>query len=177
VIYIKPENVLLDDNFNAEVSDFGLTKLMNRDQSLVFTEFRGTCGYLAPEWIKNQAISDKTDVYSYGMMLLEIISGRRNYDSDPISEKSDFPCFAFKMMEEGKVRDILDSELKIDDENDDRVHRAISVALCCIQHDMSNRPSMTKVVLCTVPKPPKPFNEGHASSSNAYLSAVSLLSV
>ncbi|KEH38549.1 putative protein kinase RLK-Pelle-SD-2b family [Medicago truncatula] len=175
---IKPENVLLDDHFIAKVSDFGLAKLMNREQSHVFTTLRGTRGYLAPEWITNYAISEKSDVYSYGMMLLEIIGGRKNYDPNETSEKSNFPRFAFKMMEEGKVRDIIDSEMKIDDEFDDRVHCAISVALWCIQEDMSMRPSMTEVVqmlegLCTVPKPPKSSNEGD-TSSDAYLSAVSL---
>ncbi|GKU87272.1 hypothetical protein SLEP1_g1702 [Rubroshorea leprosula] len=127
---IKPENVLLDDHFLAKVSDFGLAKLMTREQSHVFTTLRGTRGYLAPEWITNYAISEKTDVYSYGMLLLEIISGRKNYDPNENSEKSHFPSYAFKMMEEGKLREILDS-----------------------------RPSMTKVVqmlegLCPVPNPP-----------------------
>ncbi|XP_058785881.1 G-type lectin S-receptor-like serine/threonine-protein kinase SD2-5 [Vicia villosa] len=195
---IKPENVLLDDHFMAKVSDFGLAKLMNREQSHVFTTLRGTRGYLAPEWITNYAISEKSDVYSYGMVLLEIIGGRKNYDTNETSEKNYFPSFAFKMMEEGKMRDILDSELQID-EHDDRVHCAIRVALWCIQEDMSMRPSMTKVVqmlegLCTVPKPPtssylgsrlyatvfKSSSEGGNSSgpsdcnSDAYLSAVRL---
>ena len=118
-------------------------------------------------------------MYSYGMVLLEIIAGRKNYDPDETSEKSNFPRFAFKTMEEGKMRDIVDSEMKIDDENDNKVHCAISVALWCIQEDMSMRPSMTNVVqmlegLCAVPKPPKSSNEGDPSSSDAYLSAVSL---
>ncbi|KAK2445996.1 G-type lectin S-receptor serine/threonine-protein kinase SD2-5 [Trifolium repens] len=152
---IKPENVLLDDHFTAKVSDFGLAKLMNREQSHVFTTMRGTRGYLAPEWITNYAISEKSDVYSYGMVLLEIIGGRKNYDTNESSEKRYFPNFAFKMMEKGKTRDILDSELEID-EHDDRVQCAIRVALWCIQEDMSMRPSMTKVVqmlegLCPVP--------------------------
>ncbi|KAK7384712.1 hypothetical protein VNO78_30413 [Psophocarpus tetragonolobus] len=155
---IKPENVLLDDNFLVKVSDFGLAKLMTREQSHVFTTLRGTRGYLAPEWITNCAISEKSDVYSYGMVLLEIIGGRKNYDPREASEKSHFPSFAFKMMEEGKVREILDSKLE-NYENDERVHIAVKVALWCIQEDMSLRPSMTKVVqmlegLCTVPKPP-----------------------
>ncbi|XP_045800233.1 G-type lectin S-receptor-like serine/threonine-protein kinase SD2-5 isoform X1 [Trifolium pratense] len=197
---IKPENVLLDDHFTAKVSDFGLAKLMNREQSHVFTTMRGTRGYLAPEWITNYAISEKSDVYSYGMVLLEIIGGRKNYDTNESSEKSYFPSFAFKMMEEGKMRDILDSELKID-EHDDRAQCAIRVALWCIQEDMSMRPSMTKVVqmlegLCAVPIPPtssylgsrlyatafKSSSEGGNSSapsdgnsnSDAYLSAVRL---
>ncbi|XP_022870286.1 G-type lectin S-receptor-like serine/threonine-protein kinase SD2-5 [Olea europaea var. sylvestris] len=155
---IKPENVLLDDNFMAKVSDFGLAKLMTREQSHVFTTLRGTRGYLAPEWITNYAISEKSDVYSYGMVLLEIIGGRKNYDPAVSSEKSHFPSYAFKMMEEGKLKEIIDAKLKIDEE-DERVSVAIKVALWCIQDDMYLRPSMTKVVqmlerLSPVPQPP-----------------------
>ncbi|KAI6680191.1 hypothetical protein NL676_034072 [Syzygium grande] len=155
---IKPENVLLDDNFLAKVSDFGLAKLMTREQSHVFTTLRGTRGYLAPEWITNYAISEKSDVYSYGMVLLEIISGRKNYNSEQTSEKSYFPSYAFKMMEDGRLREILDSGLETD-ESDETVSTAIKVALWCIQEDMNLRPSMTKVVqmlegVCSVPQPP-----------------------
>ncbi|KAI4337315.1 hypothetical protein L6164_015748 [Bauhinia variegata] len=195
---IKPENVLLDDHFHAKVSDFGLVKLMNREQSHVFTTLRGTRGYLAPEWITNYAISEKSDVYSYGMLLLEIIGGRKNYDPTQSSEKSHFPSYAFKMMDEGKLKDILDSKLMID-EHEQRVQTAVKVALWCIQEDMSLRPSMSKVVqmlegLCTVPKPPtgsplgsrlystlfKSTSDGGTSlgpsdcNSDAYLSAVRL---
>jgi hypothetical protein len=195
---IKPENVLLDDKFHAKVSDFGLAKLMTREQSHVFTTLRGTRGYLAPEWITNYAISEKSDVYSYGMVLLEIIGGRKNFDPIETSEKSHFPSYAFKMLEEGKLRDILDSKLTIDIENDDRVFTAIKVALWCVQEDMQLRPSMTKVVqmlegLSSVPQPPtssplgarmynsifKSSSEGTSSgpsdcNSDAYLSAVRL---
>ncbi|XP_039052677.1 G-type lectin S-receptor-like serine/threonine-protein kinase SD2-5 [Hibiscus syriacus] len=155
---IKPENVLLDDNFLAKVSDFGLAKLMTREQSHVFTTLRGTRGYLAPEWITNYAISEKSDVYSYGMLLLEIIGGRKNFDPGESSEKSYLPSYAFKMLDEGKPGDILDSRLTIAGE-DERVYTAIKVALWCIQEDMHLRPSMTKVVqmlegLSQVSKPP-----------------------
>ncbi|KAG6423426.1 hypothetical protein SASPL_113822 [Salvia splendens] len=195
---IKPENVLLDDHFMAKVSDFGLAKLMTREQSHVFTTMRGTRGYLAPEWITSYAISEKSDVYSYGMVLLELIGGRKNYDPSQSSEKSHFPSYAFKMMEEGKLKDIMDEKLKINEE-DERVDIAIKVALWCIQDDMHLRPPMTKVVqmlegLSPVPPPPtasqlgsrlyssffKSISEGGTSSgpsdcnSDAYLSAVRL---
>ncbi|XP_057524732.1 G-type lectin S-receptor-like serine/threonine-protein kinase SD2-5 isoform X1 [Amaranthus tricolor] len=155
---IKPENVLLDEHFEAKVSDFGLAKLMTREQSHVFTTLRGTRGYLAPEWITNYAISEKSDVYSYGMVLLEIIGGRKNFDPSLSSEKSHFPAYAFKMMEEGKLNEILDSSLKYN-LNDESVTTAIKVALWCIQEDMSMRPPMTKVVqmlegISFVPEPP-----------------------
>ncbi|KAM3759274.1 hypothetical protein ACB098_01G108000 [Castanea mollissima] len=195
---IKPENVLLDDNYLAKVSDFGLAKLMTREQSHVFTTLRGTRGYLAPEWITNYAISEKSDVYSYGMVLLEIIGGRKNFELEETSEKSHFPSYAFKKLEEGNLGDIIDSRLNID-VNDERVSTAIKVALCCVQEDMHLRPSMTKVVqmlegLTAVPHPhtssPLGFRlhssffrsvseEGTSSgpsdcNSDAYLSAVRL---
>ncbi|KAJ4913849.1 G-type lectin S-receptor-like serine/threonine-protein kinase SD2-5 [Raphanus sativus] len=143
---IKPENILLDDNFNAKVSDFGLAKLMTREQSHVFTTMRGTRGYLAPEWITNYAISEKSDVYSYGMVLLELIGGRKNYDPSESSEKCHFPSYAFKMMEEGKLLEIVDGKMKNVDVDDERVQRAMKTALWCIQEDMHLRPSMSKVV-------------------------------
>ncbi|XP_044354685.1 G-type lectin S-receptor-like serine/threonine-protein kinase SD2-5 [Triticum aestivum] len=87
---VKTENVLVDDNFTAKVSDFGLAKLMSREQSHAFVMLRGTRGYLAPEWITNRAVSKKCDVYSYGMVLLEIISGRRNFHPMEVSEKAHF---------------------------------------------------------------------------------------
>ncbi|WCJ40549.1 G-type lectin S-receptor-like serine/threonine-protein kinase SD2-5 [Euphorbia peplus] len=158
---IKPENVLLDDNFTAKVSDFGLAKLMSRDDSLVYTTVRGTRGYLAPEWITHNPISEKSDVYSYGIVLLEIIGGRKNYDSSESSEKSHFPSYSFKMLEEGRLREIVDPKLDMN-ENDEQFERfviAVKVALWCIQEDMQMRPPMSRVVqmlegLCDVPDPP-----------------------
>lgn len=195
---IKPENVLLDDHFMAKVGDFGLAKLMTREQSHVFTTLRGTRGYLAPEWITNYAISEKSDVYSYGMVLLELIGGRKNYNPSEGSEKCHFPSYAFKMLEEGKLKEIMDANLQIDEE-DERVGIAIKVALWCIQDDMYLRPPMIKVVqmlegLSPVPPPPMASQlgsrlyssffksisgEGTSSgpsdcNSDAYLSAVRL---
>ncbi|KAG5562746.1 hypothetical protein RHGRI_005467 [Rhododendron griersonianum] len=177
---IKPENVLLDDHFHAKVSDFGLAKLMTREQSHVFTTLGGTRGYIAPERIKSYVLSEKSDVYSYGMVLLEIIGGRKNFDPSETSAKSHYPSYAFKMMEEGKLRSILDSKLEIDEE-DERVAIAVKVALWCIQEDMHRRPSMTKVVqmlegISVVPPPPNPMASWTSSgsldcNSNAYISA------
>nr|POF00470.1 g-type lectin s-receptor-like serine/threonine-protein kinase sd2-5 [Quercus suber] len=119
---------------------------------------RGTRGYLAPEWIFDHAISEKSDVYSYGMLLLEIIGGRKNYDPRQSSDKVYLPTYAFKMREEEKLKEILDPKLETD-ENDERVITAIKVVLWCIQEDMHLRPAMTKVVQmleghCSVPQPP-----------------------
>ncbi|KAG8075856.1 hypothetical protein GUJ93_ZPchr0006g45849 [Zizania palustris] len=172
---IKPENVLLDDNFLAKVSDFGLAKLMTREQSHVFTTLRGTRGYLAPEWLTNYAISEKSDVYSYGMVLLEIIGGRKSYNPAEISEKAHFPSFAFKKLGEGDLQDIFDCKLKYNDK-DGRVETAIKVALWCIQDDFCQRPSMSKVVqmlegVCEVAQPPVSSQIGYRLYANAFKSS------
>ncbi|XP_072960852.1 G-type lectin S-receptor-like serine/threonine-protein kinase SD2-5 [Typha angustifolia] len=171
---IKPENVLLDDHFLARVSDFGLAKLMTREQSHVFTTLRGTRGYLAPEWIMNYAISEKSDVYSYGMVLLEILGGRKNFDPAESSEKAHFPSYAFKKMEEGKLKEVFDASLMYNDK-DERFEAAIKVALWCIQEDLSLRPSMSKVVqmlegLSDVPQPPTSSQMGFRLYANVFKS-------
>ncbi|XP_056860351.1 G-type lectin S-receptor-like serine/threonine-protein kinase SD2-5 [Raphanus sativus] len=146
---IKPQNILLDDDFNAKVSDFGLAKLMTREQSHVFTTLRGTRGYMAPEWITTYAISEKSDVYSYRMVLVEIIRRRKNQES-PLAS-SNFPAYAFERMREGLLIEDVDWDMEEEEEgvdvmNDERVQRAMKTAFWCIQEDMHLRPSMNKVV-------------------------------
>ncbi|CAH8377928.1 unnamed protein product [Eruca vesicaria subsp. sativa] len=143
---IKPENILLDDDFNAKVSDFGLAKLMTREQSHVFTTLRGTRGYMAPEWITTYAISEKSDVYSYGMVLVELIRRRKNQEC---LASSNFPAYAFMRMREGLLIEDVDwgmEEEGVDVNDDERVSRAMKTAFWCIQEDMDLRPSMSKVV-------------------------------
>ncbi|XP_002964086.2 G-type lectin S-receptor-like serine/threonine-protein kinase SD2-5 [Selaginella moellendorffii] len=157
---IKPENILLDEHFTAKVSDFGLAKLMNREQSHVFTTMRGTRGYLAPEWLLNTAISEKSDVYSFGMVLLEIVSGRKNFDPNETSDKWYIPAYAFKQAEVGALVELLDARLK-GHSNEEQVVKAVKIALWCIQEEMHLRPSIGKVVQMlegNVPVPDPPLS-------------------
>lgn len=78
---IKPQNILLDDSFEARISDFGLAKLLMKDQTRTLTGIRGTKGYVAPEWFRNTAVTAKVDVYSYGIVLLETICCRKCMDT------------------------------------------------------------------------------------------------
>lgn len=145
---IKPENILLDADYNPKLSDFGLAKLFGRDVSHVLTTMKGTRGYLAPEMISGEPISPKSDVFSYGMLLLELISGRRNWEMRDEYDGTDsyFPARAANCVSNGgDVLSLLDPKFK-GNANAKEVIRACRVACWCIQDAEQNRPSMGNVV-------------------------------
>ncbi|XP_035832170.1 G-type lectin S-receptor-like serine/threonine-protein kinase SD2-5 [Helianthus annuus] len=104
---IKPQNILLDNDFNAKVSDLGLSKLIDRNQSKVMTTMRGTPGYLAPEWLSS-VITEKVDVYSYGIVLLEMLCGRKNFDRSQPEESWHLLGVFQKCWEQGILLDMVD---------------------------------------------------------------------
>ncbi|XP_057828701.1 G-type lectin S-receptor-like serine/threonine-protein kinase SD2-5 [Cryptomeria japonica] len=139
---IKPQNILLDENFNAKVSDFGLAKLTNREQSEVITMLRGTPGYMAPELL-SMHISEKADIFSFGVVLVEIVSGKR---SRQLGGHRLFSVLQSKA-EEGKLTDLLDSSLKYEaDVVKEEAERVLRVGMLCIQDDYMSRPAMSIVV-------------------------------
>ncbi|KAJ4752456.1 Serine/threonine-protein kinase [Rhynchospora pubera] len=142
---IKPENVLLDENFCPKIADFGMAKLLGRDFSRVLTTIRGTAGYLAPEWYSGEKITQKADVYSFGLMLFEIISGKRNFSKFNNRRYPYFPLFAMIKMNEGEVVCLVDEKLG-GNVNVVELMRACKVAGWCIQESESHRPSMRKAV-------------------------------
>ncbi|KAI9176647.1 hypothetical protein LWI28_005471 [Acer negundo] len=158
---IKPENILLDAEFHPKVADFGLAKLLGREFSRVLTTIRGTRGYLAPEWISGVAITAKADVYSYGMMLFEFISGRRNCEQSEDGEVNFFPTWAVnRIAEGGDILSLLDHRLE-GNADVEEISRMLKVACWCIQDDENHRPSMGQVVqmlegIVDVTQPPVP---------------------
>ncbi|KAL5976279.1 hypothetical protein ACLOJK_020609 [Asimina triloba] len=143
---IKPENILLDDGFGVKIADFGLAKLFGRDFSRVLTTMRGTIGYLAPEWLSGLAITTKADVYSYGMTVFEIISGRRNREEYSVKGQTMFfPTWAMSKMSEGDLECLLDDRLEGNADMEE-VNRACRVAGWCIQDHENERPSMGQIV-------------------------------
>ncbi|GMI93631.1 hypothetical protein HRI_003032400 [Hibiscus trionum] len=144
---IKPQNILLDDYYDARISDFGLSKLLGIDQSCTNTAIRGTKGYVAPEWFKTVPVTVKVDVYSFGVLLLEIVCCRRNVLMDGGEEEkailTDWACDCFS---EGTVDALVENDAEaLGDKM--KLERFVMVALWCIQEDISLRPSMKKVLL------------------------------
>jgi serine/threonine protein kinase len=114
-------NILLDASFIPKIADFEMTKFLGRDFSKVLTTMRGTIGYLAPEWISVVAITTKVDVYSYGMMLIEMILGKRNSscNGNTSDEVGYFPVEVASTLVDGDVGSLLDSKLRVDDNLDE----------------------------------------------------------
>ncbi|TYH84948.1 hypothetical protein ES332_D02G231800v1 [Gossypium tomentosum] len=143
---IKPENILLDAELCPKVADFGLAKLIGRDFSRVLTTMRGTRGYLAPEWISGVPVTAKADVYSYGMMLFEFVSGRRNSEQSEDGKVRFFPTLAASVMtQDDDVLTLLDPQLN-GDAPEEELSRICKVACWCVQDDETRRPSMGQVV-------------------------------
>ncbi|XP_027365952.1 G-type lectin S-receptor-like serine/threonine-protein kinase At1g34300 [Abrus precatorius] len=168
---VKPENILLDENYIAKVSDFGLAKLLgpvdHRHRTL--TSVRGTRGYLAPEWLANLPINSKCDVYSYGMVLLEIVSGRRNFEISEETSKKKFSIWAYEELEKGNIMGVIDRRLVSQEINLEQVKRVLLACFWCIQEQPSQRPTMGKVVqmlegVTDIEKPPAPKINSNASA-------------
>ncbi|WRX29748.1 Protein kinase domain - like 10 [Theobroma cacao] len=156
---IKPQNILLDDSFTAKISDFGLAKLLiNNTKTL--TGIRGTKGYVAPEWFRNTPLTVKVDVYSFGVMLLEIITCRRCVEIE-MEDAAILTDWAYECHSEGIAEKLVtnDEEARSDPA---KLEMLLKVAIWCVQDEPLLRPSMRTVSMMLegavqVPTPPCPF--------------------
>ncbi|KAL3747785.1 hypothetical protein ACJRO7_016575 [Eucalyptus globulus] len=156
---IKPQNILLDGSLTAKISDFGLAKLLMANQTRTTTGVKGTRGYLAPEWFRNMPISTKVDVYSFGILLVELICCRKNYKPESeIEAQILLVDWAYDCYHNGSILKLVESD---DEASSDikRVGRFVMTALWCIQEDPSLRPTMKKITqmlegAVEVPVPP-----------------------
>ncbi|KAK7338498.1 hypothetical protein VNO77_19109 [Canavalia gladiata] len=171
---IKPHNILLDQYFCPKISDFGLAKICPREKSIVsMMVARGTAGYIAPEvfCINFGGVSHKSDVYSYGMMVLEMLGARENTNNGGVDFSSEiyFPHWIYNHLELKKELQLRCIKNQSDKE---MVKKMIIVSLWCIQTDPSNRPAMNKVVemmegsISSLQVPPKPFLSSFATHSS-----------
>ncbi|XP_019262856.1 PREDICTED: G-type lectin S-receptor-like serine/threonine-protein kinase SD2-5 [Nicotiana attenuata] len=142
---VKRQNILLDDNFCAKVSDFGLAKLVDKDQSQIVTRIKGTPGYLAPEWF-SAFITEKADVYSFGVVVMEILCGRKNVD---YSQSLEYPHLLTLFMKKAENNQLIDMIGNYNDDlqcNTSEVVHMMKLAVWCLQSDFTMRPSMSMVV-------------------------------
>ncbi|BBG94057.1 NSP-interacting kinase 3 [Prunus dulcis] len=137
---VKAANILLDEDFEAVVGDFGLAKLLDHRESHVTTAVRGTVGHIAPEYLSTGQSSDKTDVFGFGILLLELITGQKALDFGRVANQK-----VKKLHQEGKVNLMVDKDLK---GNFDRVEleEMVQVALLCTQFNPLHRPKMSEVL-------------------------------
>ncbi|CAN1856553.1 Cysteine-rich receptor-like protein kinase 10 [Linum perenne] len=165
---IKASNILLDEGMNAKISDFGLARLFPEDDTHVNTfRISGTHGYMAPEYAMHGYLSVKTDVFSYGILVLEIASGRKNLDRRLGEDRADLLSSAWTLYQAEKTLELLDSTLPT--YNRDEVEMCIQLGLLCCQQTVADRPDMNSVNLMlssdsfSLPVPGKPGMQGRAA--------------
>ncbi|PHT76782.1 hypothetical protein T459_20304 [Capsicum annuum] len=142
---IKPQNILLDQNFNAKISDFGMSKLIEIDKSKIETRMRGTRGYLAPEWLKS-VITKKVDVYAFGIVLLEVLCGRKYLDSSQANEDIHLLSAFERKAEQQQLMAMVDKNNEDMQMHKEAVTEMMGIAAWCLQVDFTKRPSMSLVV-------------------------------
>ncbi|EEF52336.1 serine-threonine protein kinase, plant-type, putative [Ricinus communis] len=158
---VKPQNILLDSNYHPKVSDFGLSKLLSRadkdSNRSVFSKIRGTRGYMAPEWVFNLPITSKVDVYSYGIVVLEMVTGKNpGFGSHGIETIGDIQHKRLVALVRDKknegagkktswIEDIVDP--KLEGKYDQiKMEILITVAMQCVEDERDARPTMSRVV-------------------------------
>ncbi|KAK4387244.1 putative receptor-like protein kinase [Sesamum angolense] len=142
---IKSSNILIDNEFNAKVSDFGLAKLLGSGESHITTRVMGTFGYVAPEYANTGLLNEKSDVYSFGVLLLEAVTGRDPVDYSRAANEVNLVEWLKTMVGNRRAEEVVDPNLEVKPTTR-ALKRVLLVALKCVDPDAEKRPKMSQVV-------------------------------
>ncbi|XP_015957119.1 cysteine-rich receptor-like protein kinase 2 isoform X1 [Arachis duranensis] len=147
---IKASNILLDAKLRAKIADFGLARSFQEDKSHISTAIAGTLGYMAPEYLAHGQLTEKADVYSFGVLVLEIVTGRQNNRSKSTEYSDSIVILTWRHFQSGTAEELFDPNLASDDNNNvnkkDEILRVVHIGLLCTQENPSLRPTMSRAL-------------------------------
>ncbi|PIN19901.1 Serine/threonine protein kinase [Handroanthus impetiginosus] len=149
---IKASNILLDDRWVPKIADFGLARLFPEDQTHVHTHIAGTSGYMAPEYFMHGILSKNSDVFSFGVVVLELVSGQKNsaFNRDP--DSPNLLEWAYKLYKKQRSFEVMDPAL-VSSADPKQIAICVQIGLLCVQSDPQLRPDMDRVVVILSRKP------------------------
>ncbi|MBA0761696.1 hypothetical protein Gotri_024308, partial [Gossypium trilobum] len=142
---VKLTNILLDENYNAKVSDFGASRLIPSNKEQVTTLVQGTLGYLDPEYFHSSQLTEKSDVYSFGVVLIELLTGLKAVSFERPEHERNLSLYFVSVMKEERLLDIVDGRV-LNDKNIKQLKEVATLARRCVRLKGKERPTMKEVV-------------------------------